>query len=185
MAVGPERSIEAIVAAAVGGEEVAWYEIVEIFAGSIHRYALARLRDRQAAEDVTQDVFVVAVTGLSRLRERTKPGVEAWLLGIARHKVADHIRAAQRERRGGRLVIADAEPDPEALALARAGLDDLYQVMDTLSEPQRDLLVRRFVLDHSLEHVANATRRPLGAVKAMQRRALAALARRLRTEKVT
>jgi RNA polymerase sigma-70 factor (ECF subfamily) len=46
-----------------------------------------------------------------------------------------------------------------------------------LKEDQRDVLVRRFVLDQSLEEVAAGTGRSVGAVKSMQHRGLAALRR--------
>jgi DNA-directed RNA polymerase specialized sigma24 family protein len=51
--------------------------------------------------------------------------------------------------------------------------------MDDLTEDQRDILIRRFVLDQSLEDVAAGTGRRVGAIKSMQHRALATLARRL------
>jgi RNA polymerase sigma-70 factor (ECF subfamily) len=54
--------------------------------------------------------------------------------------------------------------------------------MEELTEEQREVLLRRFVLDQSLEQVAKATRRRVGAVKALQHRALAALERRLGRE---
>ena len=51
--------------------------------------------------------------------------------------------------------------------------------MTHLTDEQQDILVRRFVLDQSLENVALTTRRSLGAVKSMQHRALESLRRAL------
>ncbi len=51
--------------------------------------------------------------------------------------------------------------------------------MAELTEDQRDILVRRFVLDQSLEEVASTTRRSVGAVKSLQHRALEAVRRAL------
>jgi len=51
--------------------------------------------------------------------------------------------------------------------------------LSTLTPEQREVVVLRFVGDVSLEDVARITRRRVGAVKAMQHRALEALARQL------
>jgi RNA polymerase sigma-70 factor (ECF subfamily) len=56
--------------------------------------------------------------------------------------------------------------------------------MVVLTEDQRDIVVRRFVLDQSLEDVAATTGRTVGAVKSMQRRALETLRRALRPKRV-
>ena len=48
-----------------------------------------------------------------------------------------------------------------------------------LTEDQRDVLIRRFVLDQSLEEVAATTTRSVGAVKSLQHRALDAVRRAL------
>jgi DNA-directed RNA polymerase specialized sigma24 family protein len=56
--------------------------------------------------------------------------------------------------------------------------------MTRLTDEQQDILVRRFVLDQSLENVAATTRRSLGAVKSMQHRALESLRRALDPKRV-
>ena len=51
------------------------------------------------------------------------------------------------------------------------------RAMTQLTDEQQDILVRRFVLDQSLEDVASTTGRSVGAVKSMQHRALESLRR--------
>ena len=63
------------------------------------------------------------------------------------------------------------------MAIARLSAAEVRRAMERLSDDQREVVLRRFVLDQSLEEVAAATARPVGAVKSMQHRALAALAR--------
>ena len=155
--------------------------LFERFHGDVHAYALARLGDWAGAEDVTQEVFVAAVGALRRLRDRREPAVQAWFLRICRHKVADHIRRLSRQRRAhgeGRLDAAD----PEQIVLSRLRGAELRRALDRLTGEQRDILIRRFVLDQSLEDVAAGTSRSVGAVKSLQHRALAALERRLAGE---
>jgi DNA-directed RNA polymerase specialized sigma24 family protein len=77
--------------AAQRGEARGWTELFERFHPDVHAYALARLGDLTAAEDVTQDVFVAAVRSIRTLRDRREPAVQAWFLHICRHKVMDPV----------------------------------------------------------------------------------------------
>lgn len=62
----------------------------------LYRYALFRLNDPGAAEDVVQDTFLAAIKAranyIGNASERT------WLVGILKHKIVDHVRKSQRER---------------------------------------------------------------------------------------
>lgn len=156
--------------------------LFERFHPQVRAYALARLGDWTAADDVTQDTFVAAVRSIKTLRDDREPAVEAWFLHICRHKVVDHLRRRRRHER----VVGPSEPppDPTLLIDARIRAAQMRVAMEELTEEQRDILIRRFVLDHSLEDVAAATGRTVGAVKSMQHRALATLERILAAEAV-
>lgn len=166
-----------LVEAALRGDSAGWNGLFDRFYPTVHRYAMARTGDRTAAEEVAQEVFVAAVGTLSRLRERSEAGIEGWFVGIARYKLVDRARRRAREER--LAVTPEAAPDAAELAQSRLATAELRQAMEGLTEEQRDVLVRRFVLDQSLEQVALAMGRRVGAVKAMQHRALAALSKRL------
>ena len=61
---------------------------------SLYRYAVSRLRDREAAEEVVQETFVA---GLRAREQFNGEGVEgAWLMGILRRKVIDYVRRRNR-----------------------------------------------------------------------------------------
>lgn len=137
---------------------------------------MALLGDASAAEDVAQEVFVAAVSALAGLRNDSEGGIEAWLIRIARNKSVDRTRRFRRETATEGEVAA---PDPADVAIGRLDTVRLRDAMGQLSLDQRDVIVRRFVLDQSLEQVAEATGRRVGAVKSLQHRALAALGRHL------
>jgi RNA polymerase sigma-70 factor (ECF subfamily) len=173
------EEISAGIAAARRGDEAAWHRLFDDFHYLVWRYGFAHLGDHASADDLAQEVFVAAVKAIGRLRDETRPGVEGWLLGIARNKVADRFRQSARERKL-QLIRPELEADPAEIAVRRLTVQRLRACLDTLPEPQRDIVIRRFVLDQSLEHVARATGRGIGAVKALQHRAVAALNRRWR-----
>lgn len=169
-----------LVESAHRGEAAGWDGLFDRFYPTVHRYAMARTGDRTAAEEVAQEVFVAAVGTISRLRERSEPGVEGWFIAIARNKLADRARRRSREQRVA--IGPTAAPDAAELATSNLAAAELRRALDGLTDDQRDVLVRRFVLDHSLEQVAAATGRGVGAIKAMQHRALAVLEKRLGRE---
>jgi RNA polymerase sigma-70 factor, ECF subfamily len=74
----------------------------------VYGYLLARGGDRSLAEDLTAETFLAAV---SALRKPDAPQLSiGWLIGVARHKLADHWRRVDREQRG--LRVLDGEPNP-------------------------------------------------------------------------
>jgi RNA polymerase sigma-70 factor, ECF subfamily len=76
----------------------------------IYGYLLSRCGQRALAEDLTAETFLAAVDAVRR--ENPPDLGVAWLIGVARHKLADHWRRAEREARGLR-VVAGERPEPE------------------------------------------------------------------------
>ena len=109
----------------------------------VYGYLLARCGDAALAEDLTAESFLAAVHAA-----RTPGAAELsvpWLIGVARHKLADHWRRAEREQRGLRLL--DGEPpcvdDPWETAVDRIRARD---VLDRLGAHHRVALDRKSVV---------------------------------------
>jgi RNA polymerase sigma-70 factor (ECF subfamily) len=95
---------------------------------------------------------------------------------IAHHRLID-----DRRRRSRRPQLADGEvPELAAPELADAVDPVLLDALDRLTAEQREVVLLRFVGDMPLEAVAKLTKRNVGAVKALQHRALEQLGRILR-----
>lgn len=73
----------------------------------LYRYALARLRDPEAAEEVVQETFVAALHALDQYSGKGAEG--AWLLGILKRKIVDQVR---RRGRPDSAAGGDADDDP-------------------------------------------------------------------------
>jgi RNA polymerase sigma-70 factor (ECF subfamily) len=89
--------------------EQAWAE----FRTGVHSFLLRRVGDRDAADDLLQDVFLKLHTRLPELREPER--IHAWIYRVARHAVADHFRT---RRPTGPLLDALAAPERERDAVA-------------------------------------------------------------------
>ena len=63
---------------------------------ALYRYALFRIHDAQAAQDLVQETFLAAIRARESFAGRSS--VRTWLFGILKHKIIDHIRKTSRER---------------------------------------------------------------------------------------
>jgi RNA polymerase sigma factor (sigma-70 family) len=70
-------------------------EWVAQYGDYLFRYAMLRLRDRSAAEDLVQETFLAALK--SRGSFSGNSSESTWLIGILKHKIADHFRHQARE----------------------------------------------------------------------------------------
>jgi RNA polymerase sigma-70 factor (ECF subfamily) len=120
-------------------------------------------------------VFLQVARSLPRFRG-TEDEVRSWLFTIARNRAIDD----RRRRRARPPVAGHEKPDgsDHATVVDPEPFDgQLVEALGRLTADQRDVVVLRCVADLSLDEVARITRRPSGAVKSMQHRALAQLAR--------
>jgi len=107
--------------------------------------------DLHAASDIAQEVFMAAWRDCGRLR--TPDAARAWLLGIARHKVADHFRTRPPEVGPGRAAEADAgSSQADAGAHHRARL--VAAALRKLADHQADLLEDKYIRGLSVRAIA-------------------------------
>ena len=152
----------------------------------VYRFHLARVSDPHVAEDLTAETFIVMVEQISRTRATEELSFAAWLLGIARNKTLMHFRAQQR-RPAPVYGVPDEFPlythadedDPLDVLTARESWSVIVTALNTLTEEQRAVVLYRCVLGYSAEEVGELLGKQAGAVRALQFRALASLARRL------
>ena len=141
----------------------------------VYAYVARRVGNREEAQDVTADVFHQALAGLPRFEWRGLPFV-AWLLGIAANVLSDRWQRTATHQEGvnddlDQIGIYD---DIEQRAM-------LYQLVDTLPDDQRRVIIRRFVGQKSLREIATELGRSEGAIKQLQLRALQNLRERIRS----
>ncbi len=154
-----------LLAAIADGREDALRRFYERHHARIYRYALARLAEPADAADVVNDVMLQVWRGAASFRERSR--VTTWLLGIAHHKVLDHLRRRGRhptEELDERLPD-DTTPDIESRLSAEQDFSRLHDCMEQLSPVQRQVLELTFFDDCSYPEVARIMGCPHGTVK--------------------
>jgi RNA polymerase sigma-70 factor, ECF subfamily len=153
----------------------------------VYRFLLARVGDPHLAEDLTVMAMVEQIT---RTRAEDELAFAAWLLGIARNKLLMYFRA-RRSRPAPVYGVPDEFPlytqadedDPLAVLSARESWSEMVTALNALTEEQRNVVLYRCVLGYSAEVVGVLLHKQAGAIRAVQFRALASLARRLNAQK--
>ncbi|HEY1358215.1 MAG TPA: RNA polymerase sigma factor [Thermoleophilaceae bacterium] len=174
----PER-FTSLLERARQGSEAAWRELYEGLAPVVLGYL--RANNAPDPEDVLGEVFLQVARDIPSF-EGEEAGFRSWVFTIAHHRLIDARRRSAR-----RPVELSAEPpeptgradDAAEEALARIGVEEVHRVLALLSEDQRAVLLLRVLGDMSLEDVAKVVGKRPGAVKALQRRGLAAAKREL------
>ena len=138
----------------------------------VYGYVLRRVRNHTDAEDLTAEAFMAAVTSIGR--GQVDEVTPAWLIGIARHKLADHWRRAERDQR--RLTaVASSEPDPPNDPWdVELDLLDAREVLGALGPHHRSALTLRYVDDLTVPAVAEILGRTVHATEALLVRARSA-----------
>jgi RNA polymerase sigma factor (sigma-70 family) len=159
------------------GDEHALRIAYDRYGGAVFHLACRLLANRADAEDVTQVTFVAAWQGRGTF-DPERGGMLGWLLGIARRKAVDRLRAAERDGRVADSVRALPTPPPED---APERVLDRLVVADELAglpAEQRRTLELAFYDDLTHPQISAVTGLPLGTVKSHIRRGMASLRRR-------
>ncbi len=186
---GPTESERAaLVARARHGDSEAFGLLYDHYAELVFRYALYRLGgDPVAAEDIVSETFLRALRTIGAFRWQGRD-IGAWFVTIARNLLIDQARSARRrfeiptadiltaaDERATALVM----PGPEESILAVLTRRELLDAVRRLRPDQQECIALRFLEGLSVRETALAMGRNEGAVRALQLRALRALARSL------
>ncbi|MFY1634396.1 ECF subfamily RNA polymerase sigma factor, BldN family [Solwaraspora sp. WMMB335] len=181
----PAREVWALVERAQAGDTEAFGLIYDRYLDTVFRFIYFRVGNRQLAEDLTSDTFLRA---LKRIGSFTWQGRDpgAWLVTIARNLVADHFKSGRYRLEVTTGDVLDAEREdrgpegsPEAAVVDHITNVALLTAVKQLNPEQQECIVLRFLQGFSVAETARAMGKNEGAIKALQYRAVRALARLL------
>jgi RNA polymerase sigma-70 factor (ECF subfamily) len=162
--------------------------VVKLYRPKIFRFVLASLRDRDAAETITQDCFFRAYK--ARERFRNDCSLDTWLMQIAVNLVRDHARnrrlqfwkRTQQKADPAELLNTlsdDQQRSPETRTLLKEQVEAVWRAAEDLPERQRTVFLLRFVEDMDLLEIAAVAGMKEGTVKSHLFRALQTVRERL------
>lgn len=175
-----ESEVARLLAACARQDRGAFQRLYELTAPQLLASLMRLLRNRAAAEDALQDVYV-QVWGRAAQFSRDRGSPWAWLIAIARYRALDLQRRDRRFAAEGEdafeSIAADEEPHESRMALGRGASTALDQCLEALQEQQRRCILLSYQNGMSHADVAGRLGEPLGSVKSWIRRGLTALRR--------
>ncbi len=145
----------------------------------IYTLAMRTLQNAHDADEVTQQTFVSAWSSRHLLRPEPS-ALPRWLIGIAKHRIADLRRTQARSHRTAMTMEAQAEPSPPTMDDAVADRLVIAFELERLGHPRATIVRRAYVEDVPLATIAEDLGMPLNTVKSHAKRGLAQLRERLR-----
>jgi RNA polymerase sigma-70 factor (ECF subfamily) len=152
------------------------------YVAQVYNFALYELRDPHAAEDLTAQVFLRALSGLRHFREQADPpqsSFRVWLFQIARNALSNERRRGRRHPEApldAALELPAADNVHDAAA-GRAEVRAALAAIDLLPPDRRRALVLRFVNELDAREIGQVLGRSEGATRVLIHRSLQAVAR--------
>jgi RNA polymerase sigma-70 factor, ECF subfamily len=161
--------------------------VIGAYEQRIFRFLLVSLRDRDAAQSLTQDTFLRAWT--YRASFRGDCAIFTWLMRIAVNLLRDHTRTNRfrfwKRANANAVDVSDVaqhlpiyESSLESRMIASEQMTLIWDSVASLSSRQREIFLLRFVEDLGLAEIAAITHLPISTVKSHLYRALATIRER-------
>lgn len=145
----------------------------------IYRYIYRQVGDVEVARDLTSDVFQRFLQALQK-NQGPEDQLKAWLYRVAHNNVIDYYRRRQyRQHLPLDENVVERGDSPATLAERNISAEKVREALIQLTPEQREVITLKFLEGFSNVEVADLLNKPIGAIKSLQHRALAALQRQL------
>lgn len=172
-----------LVRQAKSGDSESFAQLYDAYVERVYRYVYFRVSDDAEAEDLTSQVFLKAWEHLNKFQPGSSPFL-AWLYTIARNQVIDHYRThietVPLEKAAAVASRVNAVDEQVELRFELQAMRDALQF---LTEEQKQVLILKFIAGLETREIARLMKKAEGAIRALQMRALQALAKYLKPER--
>lgn len=179
-------------------DESALAEVYDAFSPVLYAYAYRQIGNADLAEDCVAETFSRMLTAIQR---GGGPGenLRAYLYRVAHNWITDQYRrrpeVVSLEMQDDNMALrsamlvgqngdAQAGGDPHRQAEIRAQQFQVRQALSRLTPEQRQVVALKYLEDFDLDEIAEMLGKPVGAIKALQHRALETLRRLLQPQEL-
>ena len=166
----PSPSHDTILEQAIAGSSQAFENLIRTHQGMVRSFLSRYAGCPETADDLAQEVFVVAYQRLSDFRHQAK--FSTWLLGIARNKALNYLRGEMRRRKHEQRFFDCELAQQQYLRLNSEELDsgeeliaDLKECLDQLPERSGQLVDAYYFQKQSALSIASELQQKSGAVR--------------------
>lgn len=141
-------------------------KLLEMYSGTVYRIAYARTRNRQDAEDITQNVFLKYVC--TNKRFKSEEHRKAWILRVAVNCTNDFVKSAHYRRKAD---LDEIPEESEELSYELEEKSEVYYAVQSLPEKYRIPIHLFYYEDMSIAQIAAITKEKQSTVKSQLSRA--------------
>jgi RNA polymerase sigma factor (sigma-70 family) len=159
-----QLSDSALVTLYIAGNEHAFEQLVNRHKNKVYTTILLIVKDSYTAEDLLQDAFIKAIHTMKGGRYNEEGKFSSWICRIAHNLAIDFFR---KEKRSPMITLEDgsnvfntlsfAEDSAESLQIREDTHTRLRELIQTLPQTQREVLMMRHYADMSFQEIAEAT----------------------------
>jgi RNA polymerase sigma-70 factor (ECF subfamily) len=164
-------------------EQQALAEVYDTYSPGLYRYAIRRLGDGDLAEECVAETFSRFLQAL-RDGRGPKDFLQAYLYRVAHNWITDHYRSGPSRSVELTEELRDGHPGPQEDAEKHRRSAQLRAALQQLTTDQQQVIALKFLEGWENEQIARTLKKPVGAVKSLQHRALAAMQRILQDEEL-
>lgn len=173
---------------AKNGDIYAFEDLISKYEKKVYNTVLRIIRDKEAAKDISQEVFIKVYKSLKNFNEKSK--FSTWLYRIAVNTSIDELRKNKNRynnisldnpdpehgnTRQAEFEISGSKDTPEEKLIKKEKIKELYKAINMLQEDQRILILLRDIQGLSYDEISDVTGIKIGTVKSKLNRARNAL----------
>ncbi len=154
-------------------------EYLRLYKDDVYRVALYFTKNKDDAEDLTQDAFIRAYTFFNRFRHDTN--FKAWILKIMRNLYITQVKKKRFtvEHQDEHMVMPDSNNNTEKQLLDSLRVMDVKKAIDLLPAEFKEIIILCELEGYSYEEIAKIIGIPVGTVRSRLHRARLLLRERL------
>jgi RNA polymerase sigma-70 factor, ECF subfamily len=177
---GSNEQVRLLVERGQQGDREALEQLYLLHFDRIYSYLHMSVGNRHDAEDLTTQTFLKMLESIKRFRWQSAP-FSAWLFRIAHNLAMDHFRASRRWQPEEEVPEppGETEHSAELVAFQSIGRQSMLDLIEDLSQEQKQVLTLKFVFNLPNGEVATILGKTEGAIKSLQHRALVSLQKQI------
>ncbi len=176
----------ALVQRCISGDVVAWEQVVRDYSRRVYNLAYRFTTNHEAAEDLTQDVFVRIYRAFGQY-DPSQGNLSNWLMRLARNLIIDDYRRRQRTPTDGSDSLDDHEyhlhgstDSPERSLQRQERRQQVHRAIQKLTPELRECVILRDIEELSYAEIVDLLKIPEGTVKSRINRGRIELAKILK-----
>lgn len=184
-------SDSALVSLYIAGKESAFEQLVNRHKNKVYTTIFLIVKDSYTAEDLLQDTFIKAIHTMKGGRYNEEGKFSSWICRIAHNLAIDHFR---KEKRSPMITLEDgsnvfnnmsfSEDSAESVQIKEDTHARLRELIQTLPQTQREVLMMRHYAEMSFQEIADATGVSINTALGRMRYALINLRKKMQNNNI-